>query len=252
MGRKKGSLNKKNKPLQLDFENKLSLDEKTEVCMTLETNENNQVEAETKFEDKDHIEELQEEINALMTVQTEEMKASENELEQIRQELDEARSQLLETRKQVEEKKKELLILPESCRKTTNDAPAVSVKDASLQSKIEQMKARDSVMVTGKFHNLRVKGQSVKLPYIKYGDEPVKWHPFSHGQVYTIPKGFADQINGGTESDPCYYMPHFVKNEGAIIDPDDPGTGIHSVDTTDKKYSFTPIHFYDESRQIAM
>lgn len=215
MGRKKGSINKKNQPVQLDFEDKKSFEEKTEVCMTQNTPE--------------EIHEL--ETNSI----------NEAEVEILRQELDEARIELERTRLEIEEKKRELANVPVQVKPA--ESPSIAIKDVSLKNKIEEQKARDSVMVTGKFYNLRVKGQSVKLPYIKYGDEPVKWHPFSHGQVYTIPKGFADQINGGTESDPCYYMPRFIKNEGAIIDPDEPGTGIHAVDTSDKKYSFVPLNF---------
>ena len=42
-------------------------------------------------------------------------------------------------------------------------------------------------------------------------------------KVYTIPKGFADQINGGTESQSyVLHTPHFVKNEGIILNPDEP------------------------------
>lgn len=211
MGRKKGSLNKKIKPVQLEFDSNIkNFDEKTEVCMT-----------------EPNIDQL----------------AKDNEeLEQIQQELDLARVELEKTRLEIETKKQELKSMPIVDVKPA-EAPAIAIKDNSARDKISEMKARDSVLVTGKFYNLRVKGQSVKLPYLKYGDEPVKWHNFEHGKVYTIPKGFADQINGGTESDPCYYTPHFVKNEGQIINPDEPESGIHSVDTSDKKYSFVPLHF---------
>ena len=220
MARPKGSLNKKNQPVQLNFDSNIkSFEEKTEVCMTLE----------------------KEEPEFTVASMSNEESEKESNLEQLNKELDEVRIELERARLDIEAKKRELAALPVEVKAA--EAPAVAVKDASLFSKIQEMKARDSVMVTGKFYNLRVKGKSEKLPYLKYGDEPVKWWPFSHGQVYTIPKGFADQINGGTESDPCYYMPTFIKNEGAIINPDDPGTGIHAVDTSDKKFSFVPLHF---------
>ena len=63
-------------------------------------------------------------------------------------------------------------------------SPSITIKNDAAKEKIAAMKERDEdVMVTGKFYNLRVKeGQSVKLPYQKYGDEPVKWHPFDHGK----------------------------------------------------------------------
>lgn len=203
MPRPKGSLNKKIEPVQLEFEeNKILLDETTEVLMAV--------------------------------AQTE-------ELETIQQEIDLARVELERTKLEIETKKQELKSIPVSAPIVKD--PAVAIKGAALSDKIAEMKARDSVMVTGKFYNLRAKGQSIKLPYSKYGDEPVKWHPFDHGKVYTIPKGFADQINGGSESDPHYYTPHFIKNEGLILNPDEPESGIHAVDTTDKKYSFVPLNF---------
>ncbi len=207
MGRRKGSLNKKSQHVQLEFDETKKFDEKTEVCMT-----------------------------------TEETVTVEENLELIQQELDLARVELEKTRLEIEAKKQELKGMPVVEVKPAI-APSVTIKDNALNQKIADQKARDSVMVTGKFFNLRAKGQSIKLPYLKYGDESVKWHQFDHGKVYTIPKGFADQINGGSESDPCYYTPHFIKNEGIILNPDDPESGIHAVDTTDKKYSFTPINF---------
>lgn len=219
MGRRKGSLNKKSEHVQLDFE------EQTEVCMTTG---------------------ILEEVKGLETIETIEKPvnlAQENaELEQIQQELDIARVELEKTRLEIEAKKQQLKSMPINEVKAA-ESPAIAIKNNSLSEEIANRKARDSVMVTGKFYNLRAKGQSVKLPYSKYGDEPVKWWPFDHAKVYTIPKGFADQINGGTESDPCYYTPHFVKNDGIILDPDHPESGIHSVNTTDKKFSFVPLSF---------
>jgi hypothetical protein len=224
MGRRKGSLNKKVQPVQLDFEdNKKDFAEKTEVCMTTGI-----------LEEVAGISEIIEKPVDL---------AQENaELEQIQLELDLARVELEKTRLEIETAKHALKSIP-IAKVEAAESPAIAIKDESGKQKIAEQKARDSVMVTGKFYNLRAKGQSIKLPYVKYGDEPVKWWPLDHGKVYTIPKGFADQINGGTESDPMYYTPHFVKNEGIILDPDHPESGIHSVDTSDKKYSFTPIHF---------
>lgn len=204
MARPKGSVNKKTENVNSDFENKELLEQPTEVSMN----------------------------------------ATDEVLETLQQELDLVRIELERTKLEIEAKKHELKTMTVSTAPDTivKDV-AVSVEGSSLREKIAAQKERDSVMVTGKFYNLRVKGQSVKLPYSKYGDEPVKWHPFDHGKVYTIPKGFADQINGGTETDPCYYTPHFMKNEGIILNPDDPETGINSVDTSDKKYSFVPLHF---------
>lgn len=217
MGRRKGSLNKKTQPVQLYFEdNNKKFDEKTEVLMTTGI-----------LEDVVEINEKTDNLAKDMT-----------ELEQIQQELDLARLELEKTKLEIEENKKTIKSLP-----VVKDAPTASIEGQSLAAKIAEQKIYDNQMVTGKFSNLRAPGQSVKLPYIKYADDPVKWYPFDHGKVYTIPRGFADQLNGGTEENPCYYMPHFVKNEGAILDPTRPESGIHAVDTSNKKYMFSPVNF---------
>lgn len=222
MGRKKGSLNKKILPAKLNFDSNINFEEKTEICMDSPKNEEN----------NDIAYGVTECFGILKD-------STEKELEQLNQELDIARIELEKTRLEVIAKKQELTSLPIKVA----ESPAIAIKDESLKAKIDAQKERDSVMVTGKFHNLRVKGQSVKLPYLKHGHEPVKWWPFDHGKIYTIPKGFADQINGGSETDPCYYTPRFIKNEGIILNPDEPESGIHDVDTSDKKYAFVPLNF---------
>lgn len=176
----------------------LNFDEKTEVCMTS--------------------------VNA-------------DDLEQIQKELDLARLELEKTKLDIETNKQLLKNSPVAEVKTIND-PNVSVKGVALSEKIAAQKIIDSEMITGKFVNVRVKGKSEKLPYHKYADDPVKWYNFDCGKTYTIPRGFADQINGGDETNPCYYTPTFIKNEGAIINPDEPGSGLHAVDTTNKKFMF--------------
>lgn len=107
---------------------------------------------------------------------------------------------------------------------------------AAANSKIEAQKAYDNQKVTGKFINRRAPGQPVKLPYIKYADDPVKWWPFEDGKVYTIPRGFADQINEH------YHTPKFIKREG-VMNPDMPQSQIEEVDTSNKKYAFMPVNF---------
>jgi hypothetical protein len=167
-----------------------------------------------------------------------------DDLEQIQQELDLARVELEKTRLEIETKKHELKLIGNApVVVKPAETPAITIKDNSLKEKIESQKKYDNEMVTGKFSNLRAPGQSVKLPYLKYADDPVKWHEFNHGQIYTIPRGFADQINGGTEENPCYYTPHFIKNDNPIIDPSVPESGIHAVDSSNKKYMFSPINF---------
>jgi len=195
MGRPKGSLNKNNLPIQLEFENNTKeFDKKTEVLM------------------KDSA-----------------------ELEQIQQELDLARVELEKTRLEIEIKKHELKTMPVSAPIVKD--PAVSVKGAALGEKISAQKIYDNEMVEGKFYNLRAKGQSAKLTYMHHADDPVKWYTFNHGAIYTIPRGFADEINNH------YHTPHFIKNEGIILDPSNPESGIHGVDTSDKMYSFVPLSF---------
>ena len=111
---------------------------------------------------------------------------------------------------------------------------------------IEKQKAYDNVRVTGKFINRYKPGQPEKLMYQKYIDDPVKWYTFDDGKVYTIPRGFADQINGGSDNDPMYYKPRFIEKEGyQVIDPSRVGenSSIGRIDTTDKKYSFVPTQF---------
>lgn len=157
------------------------------------------------------------------------------ELEQIQQELDLARVELEKTKLEIETKKQELKLMPIQAK--TLDAPSITIKNNSLAEKIAAKKAYDNEMVTGKFHNLRAKGQSAKLTYMHHSDDPVKWYTFNHGEIYTIPRGFADEINNH------YHTPHFIKNEGIILDPSNPESGIHDVDTSDKMYSFTPVNF---------
>lgn len=165
-------------------------------------------------------------------------------LESMETEMDRVRVALEKAKLELEEKKKEIENLPLRQEKAALDKNvAVVSKDAGLSQKIAEQKVRDNTMVTGKFSNLRAPGQSIKLPYHKYADDPVKWYPFDHGKVYTIPKGFADQLNGGDDLNPCYYSPQFIKNDNIITNPDEPGTGIHGVDTSNKKYMFSPVSF---------
>lgn len=171
-------------------------------------------------------------------VNEEALESLESEMDRVRLELEQTKNELLAKKEQLKS-----LEIKESLVPVAKNAPVVQVKDNNLAKKIADQKARDNEMVTGKFSNLRAPGQTVKLPYHKYADDPIKWWTFEHGKVYTIPRGFADQINGGDENNPCYYTPNFIKNEGAIIDPTQPESGIHSVDTSNKKYMFSPINF---------
>ena len=106
-----------------------------------------------------------------------------------------------------------------------------------VKEKIGRQKAYDNVPVTGKFMNRRAPGQMAKLAYIKYEDDPVKWYELYDGRTYTLPRGFADQINEH------YHTPVFMQRDGPIENPDDPGSQIAHVDTSNKKYAFVGLAY---------
>lgn len=162
-------------------------------------------------------------------------------LDNVQTEIDLARIELEKVKVEIEEKKKELQF--ESRREISPDERESSKKQIAMTNErrasddlIEKQKSYDSVKVTGRFMNQRAPGQAVKLPYIKYVDDPVKWHNFEHNKIYTIPRGFADQIND------YYHTPKFVQKEGAM-DPNAPSSQISEVDTSNKKYAFVPVNF---------
>ncbi len=162
-------------------------------------------------------------------------------LESLETEVDKVRQELEKVKTELEEKKKEVRVI--QGRDVSEDEMLIvkkqvniSVEKKELKDKIEKQKAFDSVMVTGKFINRRAPGQSAKLTYLKYETDPVKWWVLEDGKVYTIPRGFADQLNDH------YYTPHFVQSTQAL-DPNRPASAIHDVDTSNKKYSFVPINF---------
>lgn len=173
--------------------------------------------------------------------------SQENKLESLHQEIDQARIELERTKREIEEKKHELQLAPrreisEQEKGIMDKQVTMSNEKTALRDKIAKQKAFDSVMVTGKFMNRRAPGQEAKLCYLKYDTDPVKWYVFQDGKVYTIPRGFADQINGGSDNDPCYYTPKFNQKDGEM-DPNKPCSGIHSIDTSNKKYAFVPTNF---------
>lgn len=162
-------------------------------------------------------------------------------LENLESEIDAARKELEKTKCEIEEKKQEVKKI--SAREVDAEEmiivkknTAVSVKNQGLKDKIEKQKIYDNEPVTGKFINRRSPGQSAKITYMKYEDDPVKWYTFEDGKVYTIPRGFAEQIND------YYHTPNFVKRDGPM-DPSAPSSQIHEVDTSNKKYAFVPTRF---------
>lgn len=165
-------------------------------------------------------------------------------LDTVQTEIDLARIELEKIKIEIEEKKKSLEF--EAKREISPDERKIIDKQISmgnerntLSENIAKQKAYDSVKVTGKFINRRAPGQSVKLPYIKYVDDPVKWHPFEDGRVYTIPRGFADQINE------YYHTPQFIQKQGEQAHSNVVGenSAIAEVDRSNKKYAFVPVNF---------
>jgi len=163
------------------------------------------------------------------------------ELEGIQQEIDKARMELEATKVQIEEKKKELLVNP----RRDHDPMEVAISEkhqnlrvdkAAGKELIAKQKAIDNVMITGKFINRRSPGNPVKLTYIKYDDDPVKWYQLEDGKVYTLPRGFVDQIRE------YYHKPNFIQKQGQM-NPDAPTSVIHEVDTSQKIYDFVPLNF---------
>lgn len=162
-------------------------------------------------------------------------------LESLETEIDKARVELEKVKVEMEEKRLAMqnmssrVIEPDEQKIIDKQISKTSENDAAKEL-IEKQKAIDNQKVTGRFMNRRAPGQPAKLTYIKYADDPVKWYDFEDGKVYTIPRGFADQINEH------YYTPHFVQKEGPM-DPNLPANQIHHVDTSNKKYAFVAVNY---------
>jgi len=189
-------------------------------------------------------------LEKIMSEDTTASFSNENELESIQQSIYQARIDLENTKRELEERKHQLELLKvtpsrhidEDERKLIDKQATMSNEQVTLKNKIEKQRDYDSEPVTGRFMNRRAPGQGVKLPYIKHATDPVKWYPLEDGKVYTIPRGFADQLNGGTDEDPCYYTPQFIQKQGEM-DPNKPESAIHAVDSSNKKYAFVPVNF---------
>jgi hypothetical protein len=173
-------------------------------------------------------------------VETAQPKNEINELELLKVQIEIERAKL--ELEEIRAKTKALSSRPidEIEQKIIDKQIATRNEDRTVQEKIRSQKEYDNVPVTGRFMNRRAPGNMVKLPYIKYEDDPVKWYEFYDGKVYTIPRGFADQLNE------YYHSPQFVQKTGPIEDPDDPGSQIEQVDRSNKKYAFVPVGFGNE------
>ncbi len=181
-------------------------------------------------------------IKPLQIEQKQEVIMSEaNVLDSLETEIDLKRQELEKVKNEIEEHKHSMKALP--MREIDADEMILVKKQQSrsnesraFEEKLAKQKQSDNVMVTGKFINRRVPGQPAKLTYLKYEDDPVKWYTLEDGKVYTIPRGFADQINDH------YHMPKFIQRTEPM-DPSAPQSQIQEVDTSNKKYAFVPIAF---------
>ena len=174
-----------------------------------------------------------------------ETQVSTDNLDVLESELDRVRKELEETKMELESRKQTLKLTHLPLREVDADEMVIVKRQsercvANKAFEIEQAKQKkhDNEMVTGRFSNRRAPGNSVKLTYMKYVDDPVKWYVFEDGKVYTIPRGFADQINE------YYYRPGFVqKGPDHVMDPNKPMSAISEVDTSNKLYMFSPVNF---------
>ena len=192
-----------------------------------------------KINDVHSVEEPIKEV--LPMTDTQVLEETYTELDQVRAELEAARLDLEEKKRQIKEE--EASVNKMRGRKLDDDEKIIHDKHVnnmsqrtSAASKIEQQRQIDSVMVTGKFINRRAPGSAAKLTYCKYKEDVPKWTTFEDGKVYTIQRGFADQINEH------YHKPAFIQKAGEM-DGNRPESAIQEVDTSNKLYSFVPINF---------
>lgn len=170
-------------------------------------------------------------------------KPIESQLEALQTEMDLARKELEETKTLIQARRDEL----KSMNNREYDKKEIEISEkqitqgsekSALKKKIEAQKEYDSVMVKGRFLNQRAPGQSAKLTYMKYDTDQAKWWLFEHNKVYTIPRGFADQINE-------YYakITYNQKRDDVIQDPDRPGTSLEATPIRQQIYSFSPLNW---------
>lgn len=68
----------------------------------------------------------------------------------------------------------------------------VRLKPDDMPHYIDQIKARDTTMVTGVFRNLEKPGETVRdVPFRMHKGSPITTHTFHDGGIYTIPYGLA-------------------------------------------------------------
>lgn len=165
-------------------------------------------------------------------------------LDNIQTEIDVARCELEKVKKEIEETKHQLQLnsrrdISEDEKKIVDKQITNINRNNSAKEIIEKQKEIDCEKVTGRFMNRRSPGQSVKLTYMKYVDDPVKWYTFEDGKTYTIPRGFADEINE------YYHTPVFKEKIGpqAFSDKVGENSAISEVDRSNKKYAFVAVGY---------
>lgn len=167
--------------------------------------------------------------------------AQEVQLESLQTEMDLARKELEETKTLIEARRAEL----KSMNNREYDKKELEISEkqitqgsekSALKRKIEAQKEYDCQMVKGRFLNQRSPGQKVKLTYQKYDTDQSKWWEFAHNGIYTIPRGFADQINE-------YYakITYAQKQDDVIRNPNEPGTALEHTPVRQQIYSFVPL-----------
>lgn len=175
---------------------------------------------------------------------TQDISEKEKEIESIQQETDRVRQELEAAKKELEETKLKLetprrVYTPEE-EKMSEKLVSCRNERKALEEKIAAQKAYDNEKITGRFMNRRAPGQPAKLTYCKYADDPVTWYFFEDGKTYTIPRGFADQIND------YYHSPVFTqKTQGTLIHSPTVGENsmIQDVDRSNKKYAFVAVGY---------
>lgn len=170
-------------------------------------------------------------------MESENVEFMEKELDLVRFELEKAKIELEEKRKEIESTPSRKY--DEKEIKISEKQVTMSSERQALKEKIEQQRKIDKIQVTGKFLNRRAPGQPAKLTYMKYEDDPVKWYFFEDGRTYTIPRGFADQIND------YYHTPSFIPRDqsSSLAEQEGSQSPIAFVDTSNKKYAFVSVGF---------
>lgn len=166
------------------------------------------------------------------------------EIEALNQELDQVRKDLERAKLEYEQQQTEMKLakvrreLDEQEIAIMNKQVTRGNESKAKEDALAKQKAFDDQMVTGKFMNVRHPGSSAKLTYCKYATDPVKWYTFEHNKVYTIPRGFVDQINE-------YYarVTYKQKLDNKIVDPDKPGTALDHEPIRHQLYAFVPVSF---------